>query len=158
MRPGTREHPAEPKKPPIKRGLVILIACVAVVLLYPTETVVVPAWRVRVVDEAGSPLPHEFVRQTWKHYSLEPGAGEHGDDGRTDADGYASFPERTVRASLLRRMFVPLRNTVALGPHASYGASANIMVWGGRLVPETATYQPGKPLPVEIVFPRRGNY
>lgn len=111
-----------------------------------------------MVDEAGSPLPNEFVRQTWKHYSLEPGGGGHGEDGRTDADGYASFPKRTIRVSLLRRMFVPLRNTMALGPHASFGASANIMVWGGRLVPEMATYHPGEPLPGEIVFPRRGNY
>ena len=142
----------------MKRGLLILLACVAVILLYPTRTVIVPAWRIRVVDESGRPLPNEFVRQTWKHYSLELDAGDHSDDQWTDADGYVAFPERTTRANLLQRMLVPLRQTAALGPHASYGASSHIIVWGGRLVPETATYKPGEALPEEIVFPRRGNF
>jgi hypothetical protein len=127
-------------------------------LLYPTRTVIVPAWRIRVADETGRPMPNEFVRQTWKHHSLEPDAGNHSDDRWTDASGYVSFPERTTRANLLRRMFVPLRHTVALGPHASYGASSNIMVWGGRLIPEVASYKPGEPLPDEITFPRQGNF
>lgn len=142
----------------MKRSLFILFACVTLVLLYPTKTVIVPAWRIRVVDESGRPLPNEFVRQIWKHYSLELDAGDHSDDGWTDADGYAAFPERTIRANLLQRMLVPLRHATALGPHASYGASSNIMVWGGRLVPEIASYKPGEPLPSEIVFPRQGNF
>jgi hypothetical protein len=158
MKRGLRENSRRWKRVVIKRGLLILSACLALVLLYPTQTVTVPAWRIRVVDEAGRPLQNEFVRQTWKNYSLELGGSDHGDDGWTDADGYVSFPERTTRASLLQRMFVPLRNTAALGPHASYGASANIMVWGGHVVPASVRYAPDKPLPQELVLPRHGTY
>jgi len=137
------------------RTLLILLACAAAVLLYPAETVVVPAWRIRVVDETGRPWPNEFVRQHWRHYSLGGSGGA--EDKWTDANGYVTFPDRTSGVSLLRKVLVPLRSAVALGPHASYGPSANVMVWGGRLVPEIAYYEPGKTLPDEIVLPRQGN-
>ena len=158
MKLGIREHSTGRRRPLTKRGLLILSACVAVILLYPAKTVVVPAWKIRVVDESGRPLPNEFVRQVWKHYSLELGADDHSDDKWTDAEGYVSFPERTVRANLLQRILVPVRNMVALGPHASYGISAYVMVWGGHLLPATADYDPDKPLPQEIVLPRQGNF
>lgn len=156
MQPGTREHSSERKKLPIKRGLVILLACFVVILLYPTKIVVVPAWKIRVMDDSGRPLPDELVRQHWRHYSL--GDGGDSEDRRTDAGGYVQFPERTARASLLRRVLVPLKDTAALGPHASYGPSANVMVWGGSTVPGIAWYKSGEALPDELVLRRGGNF
>jgi hypothetical protein len=153
------EHPAKLNMLLTRRSLLILLtllACVAAILLYPTKTVIVPAWRIRVVDEVGKPVSNEFVRQSWKHYSLELDAAEHLGDGWTDADGYVAFPERSIRANLLQRILVPLVNTVSLYEHASYGVSAEITVWGGHTVPTSVKYTPDRPLPAEVVLPGGG--
>ena len=47
--------------------LVLVIGLLAVVSLYPLETIVVPEWKVRVVDEGGAPLRNSGIREVWQH-------------------------------------------------------------------------------------------
>jgi len=79
-------------------GLAILIVLLAVGLLYPLETTVVPEWRARVVDEAGNPLTGVQVSEQWQHYSIETEG--HEAESRTDDNGYVVFPRRAISANL----------------------------------------------------------
>jgi hypothetical protein len=103
--------------------LVIFLGLVVIAVLYPFEVTVVPAWRMRIVDEKGVPLTNSMVREVWMHYSIETRG--HEEDSRTDNDGYVSFPERTIRAPLLQRL---VRTTLnKLNPHGSLGPVAYII-------------------------------
>jgi hypothetical protein len=141
----------ETKMPGASRGKVLLIpllALLAVVALYPWETNVVPEWRVRIVDQSGTPLAHTGVREVWRHYSIE--SRGHEEDLRTDQNGYVTFPKRTIRAALAARIIRSLIH--ALTPHDSSGPVASVIV----LAPEYDTWShnasvPGEPLPKEIV-------
>ncbi len=92
-----------------KRIFVLVIGLVVVVSLYPLETIVVPEWRVRIVDEAGTPLRNSGVREVWQHYSIE--SKDHEEDPLTDNDGYVTFPKRTLRAPLAARIVNGTINT-----------------------------------------------
>lgn len=129
--------------------LLILLA----VLIYPFETVIVPAWKIRVVDKDGKPVKDDFVKQVWKHYSLELDPGENSEDRRSDDDGYVVFPARTIRASLLKRAVVPALNGLRLQEHASFGPRAYVIVWGTDGSPQAVNYDQNKPLPTEITLP-----
>jgi len=89
------------------------------------DTLLVPAWRLRVVDTAGEPLTGVRVVQHAQHYSLESGGRRL--EARSDRHGLVSFPERRVRASLLSRIVGPLRALGAGGVHASVGKSVSVM-------------------------------
>jgi hypothetical protein len=79
--------------------LVGLVVIVMVIMLIPFESTVVPAWRIRVIDENGRPYVGQIVTQSWKHYTLEKEAGRNAESRQTDNAGYVSFPERTIKAS-----------------------------------------------------------
>src|SRR5829696_1182492 len=74
-----------------------ILVFVAVAAVYPFETTAVPEWRIRVVDETGSPFAGARVVQQWDHYSLGKGGGE---EKWADEDGQVVFPKRVVRSSL----------------------------------------------------------
>ena len=155
MKLGTSERTPKSARLWIGLSICLLLSCIGVVLLYPTKTVIVPAWKLRVVDESGKPYTEQFVRQSWKHYSFELDAGEDMEDQWTDADGYVAFPERVIRANLVQRMLNPLTNKMSLGEHASYGASAAVTTWNSEGSESVSVeYDPNKPLPKEIVLPR----
>jgi hypothetical protein len=127
----------------------ILIVMLAV-LSYPYETTVVPQWTVRVVDEAGSPLGKAVVTEYWRNTSIE--SGDHHAESVTDGKGYVTFPRRTIRASLLRRVIGPLINRlnvhgVDLGPHAYLIVAGDM-----NSTTHNSDYLPGKPLPQQIVL------
>jgi hypothetical protein len=134
------------------RILLIGSICVAIALLYPYQSTVCPAWKIQVVDEAGNPLKDAFVRQHWQDYSVE--SDGHEQDAYTDENGYVSFPERTIRASLLSRGIGAISNTLSEGIHASYGPDAFIAAYGevvnGKRLEGSATYEEGKPLPEKV--------
>src|SRR5438309_11493624 len=71
--------------------------------LYPSTSIVCPAWTIRVVDTAGNPLRGAFVRQVWKDYFVE--SASHELVSYTDENGCVSFPERAVRSCLLAISF-----------------------------------------------------
>ncbi len=75
----------------LSRRPLVLLGCLALVLIIPFPTEVVPEWRIRIVDEAGKPFAEKFVRQGWAHYSLEFCCGDT-EDRWTDGNGYVVFP------------------------------------------------------------------
>jgi len=131
----------------------LLIAALAVAFLsYPSESTVVPTWKVRVVDESGSPLKRARVTEYWSHNSFE--SREHDSELVTDDAGYVTFPRQTVRASLLRRGiggFINRFNVhgVDVGPHAYLVVAGDM-----NSTTDNSDYVPGKPLPVEVVLRR----
>ena len=130
-----------------------ILAAIALVLLYPFKTTVVPEWRLRIVDEAGNPLRATRVREVWQHYTIE--SASHEEDLITDGDGYVTFPRRTVRGSLLVRIGTPLVNV--LNVHASFGPRAWVLVLGyspHSFLEDNNTYFPGQPLPTQVVLKR----
>ena len=128
--------------------LLFLLGAFAVVMLYPFETTVVPEWKVRIVDEASTPLRNTGIREVWQHYSIE--SEDHEQDLLTDNDGYVTFPKRTIRAGLAVRMV----NSVisALNPHGSSGPGAYLITLApGYDVWKDNFYIPGQALPGEMV-------
>jgi hypothetical protein len=96
------------------------------VLLFPYRTTCVPEWKVRVIDEKGAPIARIWVNQSWENYSLRPGK-VYSETRYTDTDGWVDFPERTMRASLRRRAWGPIREVLKLGIHASTGNHAMVL-------------------------------
>ena len=120
----------------------------AVVMLMPYQTTVVPEWRIRVVDRDGAPVVGEPVREIWQHYSLE-GDG-HEEERLTDENGYVVFPERTIWASPLRRIvFTSLAAVLSLA-HGGMGVHAWVMAPRHSLSCIECDYRPGRPLPGEL--------
>jgi hypothetical protein len=144
---------ASNKKPIWRR--ILLIGCIFAftVSLYPTISIVCPAWRIQVVDESGNPLRGAFVRQVWQDYTLE--SGSHEQDAQTDGNGYVSFPERTIKASLLFRTLGAIMKGISLNVHASYGPSSYILAYGeiveGKRLEGSAHYREGAALPQQLV-------
>lgn len=133
---------------PRRVALLLLLGVVAVIASYPLETTVVPEWRVRIVDQSGSPLRNTGIREVWKHYSIE--SASHEDDLLTDNDGYVTFPRRTVRAGVMVRLAKSAINS--LNPHGSSGPGAYLVTLApGYDTWSNDIYIPGQPLPGEVV-------
>ena len=143
---GSHEYPnwVVPAK---KRYLIFAITCLTVVLfLYPFESTVVPAWRLQVVDVDGNACSNMRVTEDWGHYSLYLDGWLGSDDRFTGINGYVKFPERTVRAGLLRRIVVPVIAHILVIAHGSVGASGAVWATGIKDV-AWLSYKAGKPLP-----------
>ena len=124
-----------------------LLACLIILLAYPFDTMVVPEWKLRIVDETGKPIPNVVVIEQWRNHSVE--FHGHSEDRTTDMNGYVSFPRRTVRASLLFRV---VGGTVAtLNVHGESGPKASALVMGGYSSQTKSSYSPGNQLPEIIV-------
>jgi hypothetical protein len=124
------------------------LGAVALLLLYPFKTTVVPDWKVRIVDEAGNPMRSFRVREVWQHYTIE--TYSHEEDLITDGDGYVTFPKRTVRGSLLVRIGWPMVNVINV--HASFGPHAYVSILDDQTLPEL--FSPGQPLTTQLVVKR----
>jgi len=74
-------------------------------------------WRVRVLDEAANSVRGVRLSESWSVYSLE--SHDHTEDLSTDADGYVTFPRRTVKANLLVR--IARKAFIAIVPHQGEG-------------------------------------
>ena len=127
----------------------IILAMIVTLLLYPLESTVVPQWRVRVLDEAANSVRGVRLRESWSDYSVE--SHEHNEDLSTDADGYVTFPRRTVKANLLVR--IARKAFIAIVPHQGEGhPTAHILVLGDySTVSDGPYYVPGRPLAAQIV-------
>jgi len=133
--------------PAKKRYLIYAISCLAIVLLfYPFESTVVPTWKLQVVDVDENICRNMRVTQSWGHYSLYLDGGDRSEDGFTDMNGYVEFPERTVRASGLRRVVVPVVAHILVIVHGSVGASGAVWASGIKDI-AWLSYRAGKPLP-----------
>lgn len=138
----------------MQRRRIIMALPVVVMLLIPFETPIVPAWRLKVIDEDGNPYINMKVRQAWKDYTLDPGAGEHIEDRWTDENGYVFFPERTIYSSLLSRLFLPVYSNAMRLAHGGFGIHADVAATGPQGY-QSLQYDPNKPLPQELLLLRR---
>jgi hypothetical protein len=119
-------------KPARQRKLFLIIVAMALVLVlaWPTTTTQSPFWEVWVVDEAGQPLEGMTVTLTYQNYSAE--SEGHSEQKRTDPGGYVVFPQRSLKASRLRRVVTTLQSAGA-GVHASFGPHALVRANGNGL-------------------------
>ena len=118
----------------------------------PLETTVAPSWTVTVVDENGNAVKGAVVREAWQNYSFE-GEG-HEESAQTDDIGAVTFPRRSIKASIGKRVLGSIVNIITLGVHASFGPHALILAWA-QDADGAADYIPSEPLPQEIVLHRR---
>src|SRR6202022_1146592 len=65
--------------------LLTALLTAAIVLVYPFQTTVAPAWHLRVIDDTGLAVPGIKVTEHWQHNSLE--STGHEDFETTDRDG-----------------------------------------------------------------------
>lgn len=133
---------------PVKtRLLIVPIICFLIILmLLPIETTVVPKWRLQIVAVNGNACSKMRATQSWGHYSLYLGGNDETDDRFTDANGYVEFPERTIRAAVLRRLVVPFIAHILVIAHGSVGPSGAVWASGIKDV-AWLSYKTGKPLP-----------
>jgi hypothetical protein len=82
-------------------------------LLYPAKLTIVPAYHVRLVDQSGEPLANTFVSELWQQTAAQ--RIENLQQIMTNSQGEVDLPQRTVRASLVERMFGCLRNASRQG-------------------------------------------
>jgi hypothetical protein len=129
-----------------RRYTALLLLAVSLLVPYPTQ--VVPEWRIRVVDLNGAPVFREPVMEIWQHYSLE--SVSHEEERLTDGDGYVIFPERTIWRPLLARVLFTSCAAVSTLAHGSMGVHAWVMAPGHSMSCYPCVYEPGEPLPAEI--------
>lgn len=122
--------------------------------LIPFETTVVPTWKLRVIDEEGVPYEGLRVVEYWKHYSLELEAGQNGEERWSDRNGVVEFPRRTIRMTVLGRLFRMAITRLNRLLHGSTGIRADIMATGPKGT-KTLQYEPNKPPPDTLVLPRQ---
>ena len=130
-------------------ALTVVAALLVLGLLYPFQTTIVPNWHLLVLDDAGSPVQEINVTEHWRHYLLE--AEGHEEIKRPESDGRVTFPERTIRASLLRRVATTFLKAANSNGRARVDASASVVVWGSkRHETSVAVYRPPDPPDGEI--------
>jgi hypothetical protein len=122
------------------KGLLgLIIVSLAILFLYPWKAVVVvPAIRVRVLDEKGNPAPGVILKQKWEYRVI--GSEGHQELSRADEKGHAFFKERTERISLLKFVISFAREIVHL-PHG-YGFGSWVTVWAYGEDPYVWSYVP----------------
>lgn len=138
-----------------KKFLVVVLVFLFVVGcgLYPFDTTVVPAWKLRVIDEHGVSYEGIRVVESWKDYSLELEAGMNGEERWTDRNGVVEFPQRTIRMSIFGRIFRMSITRINRLLHGSTGIHAYIMATGPQGTRDI-DYKPNKPPPDTLVLPR----
>jgi len=128
-----------------KRKSTIAFITVAVLILYPFQTTVVPEQRALFVTNDMHPIKGALIRQSWQNYSLEREG--HEEDLPTDSHGRVTFPKRTIRAPLIWRALGPLADIAGQGVHASFGVHTDMFPvpnTGGIVISaEVAQPQPG---------------
>jgi hypothetical protein len=125
------------------------ICFVILLLASPIKTTIVPRWKIQVVDESCAPCANMRVTQDWGHYRLYLNGRDSAADGFTDVNGYVEFPERTIRASLGRRIFMPVLTRIATLMHGGWVISASVWATGIKDVP-WLSYHADKPLPAKM--------
>jgi hypothetical protein len=108
--------------------LSLIIVIILILSLIPYTSVVCPAWEIQVIDEYGNPFPKANISHYWQYYSLEH--NDHELDTCTDVTGNITFPERTVSAGFLRRIYGIVSEILDQGQNASIGPHTNVIASG----------------------------
>lgn len=128
----------------------VTLVLAILVAVSPYESTIVPAWKLRVVDETGTPYVGKQVNQTWKHYSLDKDPGTNIESRYTDSNGYVAFPERTIKASLLSRVVRSVYSAAMTLAHGGYGVHAYVSALGPQGY-ESVNYSPNQ-LPTQMIL------
>ncbi len=131
-----------------RKWVIVMLASLAILVLYPFKITVVPEKRVLVMTNDMHPVRGALVRQSWQNYSLERQG--HEEDLPTDAHGRVTFPTRTIRAPSVWRLLGPLASIAGQGLHAGFGVHTDMFP-----LPNTGTEvssEIARPQPGEIVF------
>ena len=134
--------------PDVKKRLLIAFALglIIVVMFIPIETTVIPRWKLQVVDVNGTPCANMIVTQHWGDYRLYSVGNLTTTALYTDRNGYVEFAERTVRASLSRRLIMPVITSVGSLMHGG-GEVVGVVLASGIKDVTDLRYQPDNPLP-----------
>ncbi len=137
----------------VRMVVVLALAVVLIIFLYPFETTTVPQWNLRVVDDAGAPVREINVTEHWQNYLLETGGHEEAQT--TNQAGLVSFGERSIRASVASRLFARISK---FGKYNNRGRPiryAAVVVWGNKSYETTVAVYPGEGTPqAEVRVPR----
>lgn len=131
----------------------IIVVILLTLLVIPFPTIVVPTWRMRIVDTFGNPCKDREVTTTWAHYTISVlGNGFHSGQQNTDGDGYVEFPTRTIWAPMIWRLIAPVLAYPLTLAHGSVGVYATIDT-DEKVDRSKAwiSWRPGEPLPQEII-------
>jgi hypothetical protein len=127
----------------------LIIVLVALILLIPYKTTIVPEWKIRAVDKQGKPIPHARFRQGWDNDSY----GIHGMEVREgDDNGYVVLPERSFYAPLIYRIPGSALAYLMLLAHGGVGNDASLNAGNDKCSSELLNYKQIKSLPNEIVI------
>lgn len=109
-------------------ALLVLSSCLALVALalYPRQVAISPGWRVRVLDEAGRPVPGLRVVQWWVHYSVD--RVPRYEQRVTNVQGIVLFPARVVRLRLMGEVSGAVAAVARTGINASFGSDAWLVI------------------------------
>ena len=136
--------------PRLRRAVAALVLLLLILLVFPFKTTIVPTWTLRVVDESGTPVRGVNVTEHWQHYLLE--SSGHEELRQTGADGRINFPDRAIRASLLRKILTTLGRLDKRGTEARREPYASVVVWGSKFhETAVAVYHEERPPQSEIV-------
>lgn len=108
----------------------IFTILVLVVLLYPEKLTVVPAYHVKVMDQAGAPLAGAVVSELWRQASLQK--IDHLEQVTTNMAGEVDLPARTLRAPIAERLLGCFAFHSRAGWESSCGNHFTIGVAGDR--------------------------
>lgn len=131
-----------------KKNLLIVIIAV---LIIPFPTTIVPAWKLKVIDDKGKICPKKEVTQTWAHYSVCVGLGcFQSEDKITNAEGNVEFPKRTIWAPLIWRILGSLIANALTIAHGSAGVASSVHTRGLKDV-AWLSYKPNEQLPKKMI-------
>ncbi len=127
----------------------IIIGVIALVLLFPYKTTIVPEWKLRAINKNGKPLPYAGFRQSWDNDSYDI----HGMEFREgDDNGYVTLPERAFYAPVIYRIPRSALAYLMLFAHGSVGNDASLNAATNRCSSEHLNYKQIKTLPETIVI------
>ena len=118
-------------------------------LIYPFQQTIIPAWQLRIIDNHGSPVSEINITEHWQHWLFEKNA--HDDWRKPGLDGRVSFPERTMRSSLLNRLVTRVQKRATEGRYAKVEPAASVVVWGKYHQTTVAVYRIGELPQSEII-------
>ena len=102
-----------------RRSWLAGVGLIAVLLIYPFNVTVTPEWKVKVVDENGTPVAGVYVAEFASYSRLD---FQHNESMCTNLNGEAQFGRRTVRESLLARIFMRVSTFSIHGGQGPYVA------------------------------------
>lgn len=125
---------------------VVFICLGGLIILAPIETSVIPQWHIQLVDVNETPCASMRVTQSWGHYRLYLDGNYSSDHRLTDQNGYVRFPERTIRASLSRRIIMPIVTRIATIMHGGWRVDGAVWATGIKDV-AWISYESGRSVP-----------